>query len=180
MFCVGDGAVGKTSMILSYTTNKFPEDHVPTIFDNYSSNIMIDSKAYKLGLWDTAGQDGEYDKIRPLSYPGTDVFILCYSVIDMDSFNHVTSKWIPEVTGHSPNTPIILVATKSDLRTNTHSNVTTSQGESLREQQGLFAHIETSSLKGTNLKLLFETAAKCAISKRIPPKSQSENCCSLQ
>ncbi|ROL49371.1 Ras-related C3 botulinum toxin substrate 3 [Anabarilius grahami] len=63
-------------------------------FDNYSANVMVDGKPVNLGLWDTAGQE-DYDRLRPLSYPQT---------------------WYPEVRHHCPNTPIILVGTKLDLR----------------------------------------------------------------
>jgi small GTP-binding protein len=67
---VGDGGVGKTSLLMSYTSNSFPVDYVPTIFDNYNAPIMIEEKVYNLGLWDTAGQE-EYDKMRTVSYPHT-------------------------------------------------------------------------------------------------------------
>jgi len=75
--CVGDCAVGKTvtktCMLVSYKSDKFPTEYVPTVFDNCIVDIMRDGSLIKLHLWDSAGHDS-YDRLRPLRYTNTDVF----------------------------------------------------------------------------------------------------------
>jgi small GTP-binding protein len=61
------------------------------VFDNYAVTVMIGGEPYTLGLFDTAGQE-DYDRLRPLSYPQTDVFLVCFSVVSPSSFENVKEK----------------------------------------------------------------------------------------
>lgn len=68
----------------------------------------------KLELWDTAGQD-EYRKLRSLSYPKTDVFLICFSMVEKKSFTNAITKWYYEVQDNCPRAEVIFVGTKIDL-----------------------------------------------------------------
>lgn len=157
----------------SYGHNSFPTEYVPTVFDNYSAIInKDDGKVVTLSLWDTAGQE-DYDRLRPLSYPGTDVFLVCYSVVDPESFVNASKKWLPELKTTAQPVPTILVGTKLDLKNNEEyldeKNITpveTSEGEKCREEMGLYSFIETSALTQKNLKEVFDTAIVAVLKER--------------
>jgi len=77
---VGDDGVGKSCFLICATTQHFPCNYVRTVFDSYSANIMVKGKPFYVGLWDTAGQE-DYDRLRPLSFPATDVFVVCFCIV---------------------------------------------------------------------------------------------------
>nr|BBE07970.1 Ras-related protein Rac1 [Paulinella micropora] len=180
---VGDGAVGKTCLLISYTTNAFPGEYIPTVFDNYSANVMVDGKPVNLGLWDTAGQE-DYDRLRPLSYPQTDVFIMAFSIISPSSFDNVKSKWHPEIQHHVPSVPTLLVGTKTDLRNDpqTIQNlaskglnvISPDQGSEMAKNLGLVKYLECSALTQEGLKNVFDEAIRAALNK--PKQAKKKGC----
>ncbi|RUP14069.1 protein RHO1 [Jimgerdemannia flammicorona] len=115
---VGDGGCGKTSLLVVYQNGSFPERYVPTVFENYIANVKLENgKTVELALWDTAGQE-DYDRLRPLSYPETDVILICFAIDQRTSFSNVQDRWLPEVTHFCETVPKILVGMKIDLRDN--------------------------------------------------------------
>lgn len=178
---VGDGAVGKTCLLISYTTNQFPADYVPTVFDNYAVTVMIGDEPYTLGLFDTAGQE-DYDRLRPLSYPSTDVFLVCFSVISPPSFENVKEKWFPEVHHHCPGVPCLVVGTQIDLRDDKViieklqrqrlRPITMDQGQRLARELRAVKYVECSALTQRGLKNVFDEAIVAALEPPVIKKSK--------
>lgn len=165
---VGDGAVGKTSLLISYADDSFPEEHVPTVFDNYATNVKVGDEVVNLGLWDTAGQE-DYDRIRPLSYLNVDIYIACFSLDSPDSLENISEKWIKEIRHHSEKVPVLLVGTKLDLREMAEKDgkagnfVTETQGRAKAEAIGAIDYREASAKTQKGLKDVFDTAIRAVL-----------------
>jgi len=171
---VGDGAVGKTSLLISFQTKKFPASYVPTVFENYTAPMKhSDGSTILLHLWDTAGQE-EYDRLRPLSYPNSDVVLLCFSTVNKASFEAIKIKWFPEVNHYIKTVPKLLVGTKVDLRdsgtqdphASEYEPVSTSEGESMAKDIGASRYVEVSAKTRKNLTKVFETAVDCVMAAK--------------
>ncbi|XP_077461105.1 cell division control protein 42 homolog [Stigmatopora argus] len=179
---VGDGAVGKSSLVMSYTTNGYPVRYVPTAFDNFTVMIVVDGTPVRLQLCDTAGQkwgigDGsvndELERLRPLCYRNADVFLLCYSVVQPASFHNLARRWVPEIRRHCPGAPLVLVGTQLDLREdvqvlirlaqNQERPVGSEEGRQLAQQLGAAGFAECSALTQKNLKEAFDSAILASI-----------------
>ncbi|ODN98223.1 hypothetical protein I350_07869 [Cryptococcus amylolentus CBS 6273] len=176
---VGDGATGKTSLLIAYTSpsSTFPAnmEYVPTVFDNYSAEMSVDlglgqggRREVNLGLWDTAGQE-DYDRLRPLSYPQTDIFLVCYSCVSPASFENIKS-WLPELHHHAPQTPFLLLSLKSDLSSHpptlstlasrNQAPITPAQGQALAKEVGALGFREVSAKTGWGVREVFDLAVR--------------------
>lgn len=186
---VGDGTVGKTCLLSSYSTNRFPDDYIPTVFDNYSVNVMVDGCVVCMSLWDTAGQE-EYARLRPLSYPGTDMFLLLFDITSEDSFANIKSQWLPEVRKHCPEASVILVGTKGDLRGDYKvmqklaykgkSMVTKEAAVTFAKESGLVGYREVSALTQDGVHPLFDAVVSTTLKSRTEKiKKKTRKVCSI-
>ena len=132
--------MGKTPFLTTWMTNAFPSCYVPTVFENFSANVMVDGKPVSLSLWDTCKHDfisdeprsplcyfqlaglHDFDRLRPVFYPQTDVFLIAFAVDDKDTYEGVRLKWLPEIKHFCPNTPWLLLGLKADLRPSSEHN----------------------------------------------------------
>jgi len=178
---VGDGAVGKTSLLLRYATGNFPTDYLPTVFENYTAKMSRENEVILLHLWDTAGQE-DYDRLRPLSYPGADIVLLCFSTISKASFEAIQEKWAPEISHYIPNIPHLLIGTKIDLREEKHPDPNSGKFEPTSTEQGremctlihATKYLEVSSKTGQGINAIFEEAVNLVLDQRPPPGAPSK------
>ncbi|XP_023613150.1 transforming protein RhoA-like isoform X1 [Myotis lucifugus] len=172
---VGDGACGKTCLLVVFSKDQFPAVYVPMVFENNVADIEVDGKQVELALWDTAGQE-DYDRLRPLSYPDTDVILMCFSIDNPDSLENIPEKWTPEVKHFCPNVPIILVGNKKDLRNDELTRwelakmkqkpVKPEEGREMANRIGALGYVECSAKTKDGVREVFETATRAALRAR--------------
>ncbi|KAH0616920.1 hypothetical protein JD844_028394 [Phrynosoma platyrhinos] len=186
---VGDGAVGKTCLLISYTTNAFPGEYIPTV------------KPVNLGLWDTAGQE-DYDRLRPLSYPQTvghneesfplafthfcwslshvclehlqilhegllilDVFLICFSLVSPASYENVRAKL--DLRDDKD--------TIEKLKEKKLAPITYPQGLALAKEIDAVKYLECSALTQRGLKTVFDEAIRAVLCPQ-PTKTKKRGC----
>jgi len=169
LIVVGDGACGKTCLLYRFGKDEFPTEYIPTVFENLATSLEVDGKMMELMLWDTAGQE-EFDRLRPLCYPNTDVVLVCFSIDNPDSLENVRNVWIPEVRHFCAKAPIVLVGNKKDLANDPAilldlqkrrlTTVTTSEAKHVAEKIGAFAYVENSAKTAEGVHDVFQTACR--------------------
>ncbi|XP_044520996.1 transforming protein RhoA-like isoform X2 [Gracilinanus agilis] len=163
---VGDGACGKTCLLIVFGKDQFPGVYMPTVFENYVADIE------------------DYDRLRPLSYPDTDVILMCFSIDSPGSLVNILTKWAPEVKNFCPNVPVILVGNKKDLRNDQHTReelakkkqepVKTEEGRDMANRIGAIGYTECSAKTKEGVRQVFEMATRAAL--QVKRKSKRSGC----
>lgn len=182
---VGDSAVGKTSLLMSYTTGKISDTHAPTIYDKFSTSVSVRGKRIGITLCDTSGQD-DFAHLRPLCYPQLDAALICFSVVDTASYENVKSKWSKEIRRHCPGVPIILIGTQVDkredsvfikqLKSKGMRTVSRSEGNKLASLIKATSYVECSALQQLNVKNAFDEAIAASLELSSSSKKRTPQC----
>ncbi|KAJ7743320.1 small GTPase Cdc42 [Mycena metata] len=186
---VGDDGVGKTCMLISYTTNQFPTAYIPPVFDGYAVTIEVQTVPYTFAIFDTVSGESPFhtpsdcDRLRPLTYLQTDVFLACFSIGLPDSFASVRKKWFPELQHYCSDVPFLVVGTQIDFRDGHEKDnssvgferrhkegrlVAAAEGVRLARDLGAVGYYECSALTQTGLKVLFDEAIAAAMRYQNP------------
>ncbi|KFV59656.1 Rho-related GTP-binding protein RhoB, partial [Tyto alba] len=173
---VGDDRCGKTCLLFALCHKQLPESYEPTLFDAYTTDTEIDGKEMKLILCDVAGKNEvSYRNLRSVFYKDTDVILMCFSVDRPDLQQNILDFWVPEIKVFCPTVPIILVATKVELRGNedikkptTPGNepINTTEGKALAASIGAYAYLECSAKTKEGVDTALVIISQCALNEK--------------
>lgn len=160
---LGDGRVGKTSLVLRYVNNVFSDKQTATIQASYlSKRLNFDGQAVTLAIWDTAGQE-RFHALGPIYYRDADAALLVYDLMDKDSFDRVKS-WVKELRKMAQkNIVMTIVANKSDM--DKQRKVDLQESESYAKSIGA-SHFVTSAKLNTGIEDVFQDVAQRLMKER--------------
>ncbi|KAG8772728.1 GTP-binding protein Rho1 [Serendipita sp. 397] len=162
--------------------------HIPMYQSNYTEEVEVDGKRLELLLQDNPGIE-EWNDLRPLTYPNTNVFLLCFSIDQPTSLNNVKAKWLPEILHFSSGiqVPYILVGCRTDLRPSyptpatlqqTGSNfVTPEDGEAAARSIGALMYLECFARTGSGVSEVYHNAARTALLHPTPKRKEAKEGC---
>ncbi|CAM6040699.1 unnamed protein product [Sphagnum compactum] len=160
---LGDGRVGKTSLVLRYVDNVFSDKQVATVQASYlTKRLTVDGESVTLSIWDTAGQE-RFHALGPIYYRDADAALLVYNLLCKDSFNRVQS-WVKELRKMAnKNIVLVIAGNKSDMDKMQHLNV----GDAERYAESIGAtHFVTSAKLNTGIDEVFLDVARRVLEQR--------------
>ncbi|KAK3593164.1 hypothetical protein CHS0354_039648 [Potamilus streckersoni] len=176
---VGDGMVGKTCLALNIMHQNYPKDYTATVLEHFSGSIKVSGDEYRLNIYDSAGQH-DYESLRACTYKDSEIYVVCYSVVDRESLESVKQFWIPEIKKHMDRKkPIILIGTQTDLRQipdyDICITVSTEEGSTLAKEIGAVLFMECTCKNQNSVKRVIESVVSSALKYRKKKKSTLVN-----
>ncbi|MEM3586723.1 MAG: GTP-binding protein [Candidatus Jordarchaeaceae archaeon] len=167
---LGDGAVGKTSLIKRWTEGSFRTDYILTIGSNFAvKSLNIEDKPIKLQIWDLAGQP-HFSDVRVLFYKGAMGAMYVFDVSHLESYNNIV-RWYEELKNICGDIPRVLLGNKVDL--DQQRKVTPRDGEELAKKLGNIPYFETSAKTGQQVNEAFQKIAQLVYEWAKKKQSQS-------
>ncbi|CAL8272864.1 unnamed protein product [Lota lota] len=179
---VGDTQCGKTALLHVFAKDCYPENYVPTVFENYTASFEIDKQRIELNMWDTSGSS-YYDNVRPLAYPDSDAVLICFDISRPETLDSVMKKWHGETQEFCPNAKVVLVGCKLDMRTDMGTlrelskqrliPVPHEQGSTIARQMGAVAYVEcTSKVSENSVRDVFHVTTLASVRRPHSSKPQ--------
>lgn len=159
---LGEGCVGKTSLVLRYVENKFNDKHITTLQASFlTKKLNIGGRRVNLSIWDTAGQE-RFHALGPIYYRDSNGAILVYDITDEDSFQKV-KNWVKELRKMLGNDICLCIAgNKIDLEKERHVSV--ADAEAYAASVGA-KHFHTSAKLNKGIEEMFLDLSKGMIEK---------------
>lgn len=184
---VGDDRCGKTCLLFALRHEQLPQSYEPTLCDAYTTDTEVDGKEMSLILFDVAGKNEfSYRNLRSVFYRDTDIILMCFSVDRPDSQQNILDFWVPEIKVFCPTVPIILVATKIELRgdeaikkkltTPGNEPINTTEGKALAASIGAYAYLECSAKTKEGVDTALEIISQCALNEKRRRKRHYRRC----
>ena len=168
---IGDSNVGKTSILLQYTSNFFQETHIATIGVEFKlKEIMLDNIEYKLNIWDTAGQE-RFKAITKSFFKAADGIVFVYDVTNKPSFVNI-KNWIKDAESKANDFKIIIVGNKIDL--NDSREVSFEEGKNLAKKKNC-PFFESSAKDKINIDEIFITLLEEILKAQKNIKEEKKN-----
>ena len=192
---LGDGGVGKSSLMNRFVSDKFDSQSFHTIGVEFlNKEVVVDDENYTMQIWDTAGQE-RFKSLRTPFYRGADCCLLTYAVDDSQSFKNLT-MWKKEFLYYADiqdgnNFPFVIIGNKIDVE---NRCVSEDEAKEWCSNNGQAPYFETSAKDSTNVESAFKAAIQRlkeledviemkphttgnTVDLRKKAKSQNSNCC---
>ncbi|XP_062429101.1 rho-related GTP-binding protein RhoB-like [Rhea pennata] len=187
---VGDNGCGKTWLLFALRHEQLPQCYEPTVFDTYATDVEVDGNDVKLILFDASGKnEAGYQNLRSVFYQDTDIILMCFSVDRPDSLQNILDIWVPEIKLFCLTIPIILVATKIELRDDEgvkkkltaagKEPISTAKGKAFAASIGACTYLECSAKTKEGVDTALEIISQCVLNEKKGRRKRHHRSCRI-